>query len=112
MIYSAAGLAVIGVAAGLAFRWKVLLPIILLLPVAAIIFSVSRAFSYGETAAVVIGAEVVLQGGYFVGLLMRFVATVVIRWTGSPTALKSGRDPTAAGNDHHTAPSAGAGNGP
>ena len=79
MIHSAIGLAVIGVAAGLAFRWKVLLPIIVLLPFAAIIFSVSRGLNHGDAVIVILVAEAVLQGGYFVGLLIRFIATAGMR---------------------------------
>jgi hypothetical protein len=73
MVYSAFGLAAIGIGAGLAFRWKVLLPIIVLLPLAAIWFSVSRGFSFKDTAVVVVVAEGMLQGGYFVGLLIGFL---------------------------------------
>jgi len=112
MIYSAVGLAVIGAAVGLAFRWKMLLPVIVLLPVAAIIFSVSRGFSHEDTAIVVIVAEAVLQGGYFAGLLTRFFATAIMRSAGISGLFKGRRDPEARGNDHQTAPSAEAGKGP
>lgn len=98
MIYSAVGLTVTGVAAGLAFRWKVLLPVIVLLPFAVVAFSISRSFGYEETAGIVIGAEAVLQGGYFVGLLIRFVATAAMRLIGS-SAVKSQHDPAAHSNE-------------
>ena len=87
-----------GVAAGLAFRWKVLLPVIVLLPFAVVAFSISRSFGYEETAGIVIGAEAVLQGGYFVGLLIRFVATAAMRLIGS-SAVKSQHDPAAHSNE-------------
>lgn len=112
MIYSGIGLAVIGAAVGFAFRWKVLLPVIVLLPVAAIIFSVSRGLSYGDTAIVVIVAEAILQGGYFAGLLIRVVASASMRPTGARIFFKSRRDPGAGGEDRHAAPPAEAGKGP
>jgi hypothetical protein len=98
MIYSAIGLAVIGIAAGLLFRWKVLLPVIVLVPIAAIGISISRGFGYQEMAIVVIAAETILQGSYFVGLLIRVVATAAMRLVGN-SAVKGGRDPAAHGNE-------------
>ena len=112
MIYPAIGLAVIGAAVGLAFRWKVLLPLIVLLPVAAIIFSVSHGLSHGHTAIVVIVAEAILQGGYFAGLLVRLVSSSSMRSTWAKSFFKSRRDPEAGGEDRHASPSAEAGNGP
>jgi hypothetical protein len=111
MIYSAIGLAVIGAVVGLAFRWKVLLPVIVLLPVAAIIFSVSHGLSNGHTAIVVIVAEAILQGGYFAGLLMRLVSSRSMRSAGAKSFFKSRRDPGAGGEDRHAAPPAEAGKG-
>jgi hypothetical protein len=98
MIYSAVGLAMIGVVAGLAFRWKVLLPLIIFVPVAAIVLSISRSVSYEETAIEIVIAEAILQGSYFAGLLIRFVATAAMRLVGD-TAVKSRRDPAAHGNE-------------
>lgn len=112
MMYSAVGLAIIGAAAGLAFRWKVLLPVIVLLPFVAIIFSVSRGLNRQDTAIVVIVAEAVLQGGYFVGLLIRFVSTAGTRSAGISGFLRGRRHPDAPDNDGHTAPSTEAGKGP
>lgn len=98
MIYSAVGLAVTGAAAGLAFRWKVLLPIILILPVAVIIFS--RGLGFADTAIAIIVAEAILQGGYFAGLLLRFMATAI------SGLFKSRRDSEVHGKDRRTAPPA------
>jgi hypothetical protein len=112
MIYSAIGLAVIGAAVGFVFRWKVLLPIIVVLPIAAIIFSASRGLSHGDTAIVVIVAEAILQGGYFAGLLMRLVSSASMRSTGARSFFKSRRDPAAGGENRHAAPPAEAGKGP
>jgi hypothetical protein len=110
MVYFAVGLAAIGVAAGLAFRWKILLPIIVLLPLAAIIFSVSRGFSYEDTAIGVFVAEGILQGGYFVGLLIRFIATAGLRR--ALDFFRARRDREKRGNDPHVAPPAEAGEAP
>ena len=93
MLYSAMCVAAIGVGAGLAFRWKVLLPVIVLLPLAAIMFSVSRGFIYKETAIVIFIAEGILQGGYFVGLLVRFIATASLRPDGVLNFLKTRGNP-------------------
>ena len=112
MIYYVVGLAVIGAAAGLAFRWKVLLPVIALLPLVAIIFSVSRGLNHKDTAIVVIVAEAVLQGGYFAGLLIRFVSTASTRSAWISGLFKGRRDPEVRDNDGHTAPSAEVGKGP
>jgi len=79
MEYYALGLAVLGAAVGIAFRWKVLLPIICLLPAASIIFYISHDLSFLEAAIVVILTQVILQGGYFAGLLIRAIATVCMR---------------------------------
>jgi hypothetical protein len=112
MEYLAVGLAVIGAAVGIAFRWKVLLPIIGLLPFASIIFSVSHGLSFRAAAIVVIATQVILQGGYFAGLLIRHIAALCMRrapWSSS--ILKTRRNAEASGTDQHTAPPAGAGKG-
>jgi len=71
MTYLAAGLALLGAAIGLAFRWQALLPVIVVVPVVVTIFSVSRGASFEVTATAILLAEVVLQGSYFAGLLLR-----------------------------------------
>jgi hypothetical protein len=100
MMYSAIGLAVTGVAVGLAFRWKVLLPVIVLLPLAAIIFSVSRGLSYGDTAIVIIVAEAILQGSYFAGLLVRSALSAITGSTGAKSLFGSRRDRETGDEDH------------
>lgn len=98
MEYFAVGLAVVGAAAGLAFRWKVLLPIIIPLPLGAIIFAMARGLNYGETAFVLIGSQAILQVGYFAGLLIRFVTAAAMLLIGN-WAVKSRHDPKAHGNE-------------
>jgi hypothetical protein len=111
MEYLAVGLAVIGAAVGIAFRWKVLLPIIGLLPFASIIFSVSHGLSFRDAAIVVIATQVILQGGYFAGLLIRPIATVCMRRAPRSLSIKSRRNTEVSGTDQHTAPPGGAGKG-
>jgi hypothetical protein len=112
MEYLAVGLAVIGAAVGIAFRWKVLLPIIGLLPFASIIFSVSHGLSFRDAAIVVIATQVILQGGYFAGLLIRHIAALCMRRAGWNSGIpKTRRNAEVSGTDQHTAPPAGAGKG-
>lgn len=75
MMYFAVGLAALGTATGLAFRWKVLLPFIVLVPFAAIIFTAYRGDTYQSAIIIILVAEALLQGGYFVGLLIRALAS-------------------------------------
>jgi hypothetical protein len=112
MEYFAVGLAVVGAAVGIAFRWKVLLPIIGLLPFASIIFSISHGFGFRDAAIVVIATQVILQGGYLVGLIIRPIATACMRrvpWSSS--LVKSRGNTEVSGTDQHTAPPAGVGKG-
>ena len=106
MEYFAVGLAVLGAAVGIVFRWKVLLPIIVLLLSASIIFSISRGLSFLDAALMVFVAQAILQSGYFVGLLVRpIIATACMRsalWTSN--FLKGRRTPEVRGTDQRTAP--------
>jgi hypothetical protein len=112
MVYSAVGLALIGAVAGFAFRWKVLLPVVVLLPLAAIIFSVSRGFSYMETVIVIAIAEGVLQGGYILGLSLGVLTDATMQQGGALDVLKTRRNPDEQSKDGHTSSSAGAGEAP
>ena len=112
MEYFAVGLAVLGATVGVIFRWKVLLPIVGVILCASIILSISHGLSFRDAALVVIAAQVILQSGYFVGLLIRFVATVCIQsapWMSS--FLKSRRNAEVSGTKQDTVPPAGAGKG-
>lgn len=112
MEYFAVGLAVLGATVGVIFRWKVLLPIVGVLLCASIIFSISHGLSFRDAALVVIAAQIILQSGYFVGLLIRLGATVCIQsapWISS--FLKSRRNAEVSGTKQDTVPPAGAGKG-
>lgn len=106
MIYAVVGLAAIGAAAGLAFRWKVLLPIIVLLPLAGIIFSASRSLHLVDAVIVILVAEAILQGGYFAGLLIRYFATGGTRFGAASSSFKSRPAPEAHDKDPRAAPPA------
>jgi len=112
MAYSAIGLALIGFGAGLAFRWKVLLPVVVLIPLAAIIFSVSRGFSYREAVMVIAIAEGVLQAGYILGLSLGVLTAATMQQGGALNVLKTRRNTDEQTKDGHTLPSAGAGEAP
>jgi hypothetical protein len=69
----AIALAILGVAVGVVFRLKILLAILGLLLVASIVFSLTRSFSFLETALTVMAVQCIVQASYFVGLLVRAV---------------------------------------
>jgi hypothetical protein len=79
MEYAATALAILGVAVGIAFRVKVLLPIIGVILLASIIFSLARGFGFKETALMVVMGQAILQGSYFLGLLVRALFSALQR---------------------------------
>jgi hypothetical protein len=79
MEYATTALAILGVAAGLAFRVKVLLPIIGVIPLASIMFSLARGFGFMDTAITVLMGQATLQGSYFLGLLIRAIFSALQR---------------------------------
>jgi hypothetical protein len=106
MMYFAIGLAVLGTAIGLVFQWKVLLPIILLVPCAVVIFSVFRGTGLQDAVITVLVAEAILQSSYFLGLLLRFIAAASSRWIGASGFLPGYRVPKADEHSPRPAPSA------
>lgn len=104
MMYLAAGLALLGAAIGMAFRWRALLPAIVLVPFVVTIFSVSRGARFDMTATAILIAEAVLQGSYFVGLLLRFLIPAFrSSSSGSRAAAESRGGPKASDDDRHPA---------
>jgi hypothetical protein len=73
MVHAAIALAISGVAVGIWFRWKILLPIIGLLLVVAAAFSLARGFSFLDTALTILVSQAILQGSYFLGLVIRAI---------------------------------------
>ena len=79
MVYAAIALALMGVAVGLMFRLKILLPVLGLLLVVSVVFSLERGFSFLDTALTIIVVQTILQGSYFLGLVIRAVFTAAHR---------------------------------
>jgi hypothetical protein len=76
---AAVALAILGFAVGMLFRLKILLAILLLLVVASIIFSVAYGFTFLDTALTIMAAQAIVQGCYFLGLVIRFLLTAANR---------------------------------
>ena len=76
---AAVALAILGFAVGMLFRLKILLVILLLLLVASIIFSVAYGFTFLDTALTIMVAQAIVQGCYFLGLVIRFLLTAANR---------------------------------
>jgi hypothetical protein len=79
MEYAAIVLGILGVTVGVVFRLKVLLPIVALLLVVSVIFSLARGFTFLETALTIMVAQTILQGSYFLGLVIRAIFTAAHR---------------------------------
>ncbi|XIA64878.1 hypothetical protein ACFIOY_40050 [Bradyrhizobium sp. TZ2] len=80
MEYAATALAILGFAVGIAFRFKVLLPIIGVLLLASVVFSLASGFSFLDTALTVLTGQAILQGSYFLGLLIRAIIRAITLW--------------------------------
>ena len=79
MVYAAIALALVGAAVGLVFRLKILLPVLGLLLIVSVVFSLDRGFSFLDTALTIIVVQAILQGSYFLGLVIRAVFTSAYR---------------------------------
>ena len=75
MVYAVIALALVGVAVGLMFRLKILLPVLALLLVVSVVFSLGRGFSFLDTALTIMVVQTILQASYFLGLVIRAVLT-------------------------------------
>ena len=75
MVYVAIAVATVGVAVGLVFRLKVLLPILASLLVVSALFSLAQGLSLLDTALTIVVVQTTIQGGYFLGLVIRAVLT-------------------------------------
>ncbi len=71
MVYSAIALVIVGVAVGLVFRLKVLLPILASLLAVSVVFSLAHGFTFLNTALTIMVAQAIVQGSYFLGLVIR-----------------------------------------
>jgi len=79
MVYAAIALAFVGAAVGLVFRLKILLPVLGLLLIVSVAFSLERGFSFLDTALTIVVVQTILQGSYFLGLVIRAVFTAAHR---------------------------------
>jgi hypothetical protein len=61
------------------FRLKILLPVLGLLLIVSVAFSLERGFSFLDTALTIMVVQTILQGGYFLGLVIRAVFTAAHR---------------------------------
>jgi len=73
MEYAVGGLVVLGALVGLRFRFRVLLPVILLVFLASLLLSLSYHFALVDTLLTILAAQTLLQGGYFGGLVIRIL---------------------------------------
>jgi hypothetical protein len=69
--YTAVGLSVVGFVVGLTLRLRTLLLFVGLVLIAAIVYSVDAGFEFFGTFLNIMTAEAILQGSYFVGLVVR-----------------------------------------
>ena len=91
MEYAAGALAIFGIIVGLRFRFRVLLPLILLLFLASLVFSFLRGLGVVETLLTIVAAQAILQGCYFGGLLIRRVFKFAQRRRPLPERYRSKR---------------------
>jgi hypothetical protein len=69
--YPSIALAVIGFAVGMTFRSKVLFVVLVPLVPATIVFALGNGFGLPGTALMIMIAQCVVQGSFFVGLVVR-----------------------------------------
>jgi hypothetical protein len=79
MGYAAIALAILGFAVGVAFRLQILLSILGLLLVVSVVFSLARGFTFLDTALMIMVVQTIVQGSYFLGLVVRAVFTATYR---------------------------------
>ena len=79
MVDAAIALAILGVAVGVAFRLKILLSILALLLVVSVAFSIARGFTFLDTALTIMAVQSIVQGCYFLGLVVRAVLAAAQR---------------------------------
>jgi hypothetical protein len=76
---AAIALVILGFAVGAVFRLKILLSILALVLVITVVFSLTRGFTFLDTALTIIAAQTIVQTSYFLGLVLRAVLTAAHR---------------------------------
>lgn len=79
MEYAAIALAVMGFGLGVTFRFKVLLPILVLLLIVSIVYTATQGFNFLRVALAIIEVQSIVQVGYFFGIVLRAVVAGVRR---------------------------------
>ncbi len=79
MTDAAIALAILGLAVGALFRLKVLLSVVALVLVASVVVSLSRGFTFQGAALTIMTAQFIVQGSYFLGLVVRAVISAAYR---------------------------------
>jgi len=79
MVDVAIALAILGFAVGVVFRLKILLSVLAALLVVSVALSLARGFTFLDTALTVMAAQSIVQGCYFLGLVVRAVFTAAQR---------------------------------
>jgi hypothetical protein len=76
---AAVALALLGFAVGALFRLRILLPILALLLMVSIVFSLACGLTFLDTTLIIVAAQTILQGSYFLGLVIRALLTAAYR---------------------------------
>jgi hypothetical protein len=76
---AAIALVILGFAVGAVFRLKILLSILALVLVITVVFSLTRGFTFLDTALTIMAAQTIVQTSYFLGLVLRAVLTAAHR---------------------------------
>ena len=80
MGFEVIGIALLGFGVGLAFRFNVLLAILLLLLFLSIGYSISHQFGFLKALLTILGVQVIAQSSYFLGLVVRSWMNNPRRW--------------------------------
>jgi hypothetical protein len=71
----AVALSILGFAAGVVFRLKILLAVLAMLLIASVFFSLASGFTFLETALTIMAVQGIVQAAYCLGLVARAVFT-------------------------------------
>ncbi len=71
MGYAIAALAVMGLAVGVVFRLKVLLPILATLLIVSVGVAITRSYGFIDALLTIFLVQVIVQAGYFSGVVIR-----------------------------------------
>ena len=80
MGFGTIGIALLGFGVGLAFRFNVLLPVLLLLLFLSIGYSISHQVGLLKGVLTIAAVQVIAQGSYFLGLVVRSWMRDPERW--------------------------------